>query len=192
MIQFIANDTWRCQLNPVSRILEAQHAEGEEISSHLSQPEARLLELLLRNANAPVERKHLTDFAWGGRPVAPGSLNHAIFNLRNAFGNREGQALLRFAGTLQVGNGESRRDFAIHRTAEVALDVVGDQVKSRTLSASRSYSDDAPDELVYRYAHPALEKGSHYHARLYRISQELIATGTDFAARNICALPPSA
>lgn len=94
MINFIANNVWRCHLNSVSRVFEAKHEEGEAISSHLSQPEARLLERLLSTAGEPVGRKELSDFAWGGRPVASGSLNHAIFNLRNAFGPKEGHKVI--------------------------------------------------------------------------------------------------
>lgn len=98
------------------------------------------------------------------------------------------RALLRFVGELQVG----AHTYTLHRTAEVALAIVGDQVKSRTLGASRWYSDDAPDELAYRYAHPALRPHSHYHARLYRLPYGQIASGTDTAPRNVCTLAPSA
>lgn len=94
MINFIANNVWRCHLNSVSRVFEAKHESGEEISCHLSQPEARLLERMLNTAEKPVSRKDLSDFAWGGRAVAPGSLNHAIFNLRNAFGPKEGHKVI--------------------------------------------------------------------------------------------------
>lgn len=81
-------------MNCVSRIFETTRSDGRENACHLSQPEARLLERLLREANQPVPRKTLTDFAWGGRPVAAGSLNHAIFNLRNAFGPEEGHKII--------------------------------------------------------------------------------------------------
>lgn len=93
-MQFIANNRWKCQLNSVSRIFEATDSEGTNISCHFSQPEIRLFERLLASANSPVARKDLTEFAWGGRPVASGSLNHAIFNLRNAFGQGEGHQVI--------------------------------------------------------------------------------------------------
>ncbi|WP_371368712.1 transcriptional regulator [Pseudomonas sp. QL9] len=93
-MQFIANNVWKCQLNSVSRVFEARHPQGPQVSCHLSQPEVRLLEKLLENANTPVARQALIDFAWGGRPVASGSLNHAIFNLRNAFGQGEGHKVI--------------------------------------------------------------------------------------------------
>lgn len=100
------------------------------------------------------------------------------------------RALLRFVGQLQVAGTASRQTYTINRTAEVALALVGDQVKTTTLGASPSYADNAPDELVFRYTHPSLQAGSRYHARLYRITKDLIATGTDFAPRNICKLTP--
>lgn len=102
------------------------------------------------------------------------------------------RALLRFVGELQVGTAQSPHKYTLHRTAEVTLAIVGNQVISRTLGASRWYSDDAPDELAYRYAHPALQPHSHYHARLYRLPSGQIATGTDTAPRNICRITPAA
>lgn len=294
-MQFIANNLWKCQLNSVSRVFEAKHSQGAQVSCHLSQPEVRLLEKLLENANTPVTRQALIDFAWGGRPVASGSLNHAIFNLRNAFGQGEGHKVIQtvpnkgykiravllngLPGFMHAEDEElatpqeqiapaasapppwtpriSRKSLALLLAINVGLAlatywvierkvdstiptlsyaplkktgdteyftrqslpqderlakavdalvanpsalsssrpfvyiIVGDHVKTSTLGASRSFSDDAPDELVYRYAHPSLQTGSHYHARLYRITSDLIATGTDLAPRNLCNIAPS-
>ncbi|WP_160286290.1 winged helix-turn-helix domain-containing protein [Pseudomonas knackmussii] len=94
MIEFTAHDNWECRLNTATRKLDARHAEGAEISCQLSQPEVRLLQLLLSEPGTVRNRDELIKFAWGRRPVTQNSLNHAIFNLRQAFGPRDGREII--------------------------------------------------------------------------------------------------
>lgn len=94
MIKFIINDSWACSLDTTLRYLKGQHPNGMELSCHLSQPEARILQLLLKNSGSAQTREDLTKYAWGGRPVTNSSLNHAIFNLRQPFGSKDGRTII--------------------------------------------------------------------------------------------------
>lgn len=94
MIEFTANGNWECRLNTASRQLETRQGDGMEVSCQLSQPEVRLLQLLLSEPGTVRSRDDLIKFAWGRRPVTQNSLNHAIFNLRQAFGPRDGREII--------------------------------------------------------------------------------------------------
>ncbi|QLL13483.1 winged helix-turn-helix domain-containing protein [Pseudomonas chlororaphis] len=67
-----------------SRKVEVFNDEGKSYPTYLSQPEARLLDLFLRTPGRTIRREELIEYAWAGRPVAAGSLNQAILNLRKA------------------------------------------------------------------------------------------------------------
>lgn len=95
-------------------------------------------------------------------------------------------ALLRFMGTIEQDIAGQERRYSVHRTAEVHYEIHRQHIKTRTLSAARAFADNAPDDLVYRYAHPALQPGVQYQARLYPLSAHSLASGTDDGLRSIC------
>ncbi|NUU36891.1 winged helix-turn-helix domain-containing protein [Pseudomonas sp. C2B4] len=56
---------------------------GDVQTSTLGRAESRLLELLLKEPGQTKSREEITDYAWNDRVVASGSLNQAVFSLRN-------------------------------------------------------------------------------------------------------------
>lgn len=112
---------------------------------------------------------------------------HAVGTLTYKFESKD-HALLRYVGELHVREGDRLSRYFLHRTAEVQYEYVKDYIKMTTLSASRSFSDEAPDALTYRHIHPALQVGNHYNIRIYRISESSIASGTENSPRNICTV----
>ncbi|WP_160286603.1 hypothetical protein [Pseudomonas knackmussii] len=97
----------------------------------------------------------------------------------------QGRALMRFVGDFDVGDG---RHYHVNRTAEVRSEVVEGQARLVTLSASRSFADDAPDDLVRRYVHPALEAGAQYDVKLFDLAAGTLASGSELSPRNLCTI----
>lgn len=95
MIRFIAIDLWDCSLDPAERLFCGSRQDGAAFSCSLSRPEYRVLQRLLMEPGVAVDRDELTRHAWENRPVTAGSLNNAIFNLRQAFGGDEGRRVIR-------------------------------------------------------------------------------------------------
>lgn len=85
MIKFIIGGDETATLSMDARRLEIATSGGVTSKAYLSLPEARVLELLLREPGRLRTRTELIDYAWAGRPVTTGSLNQAILNLRKAF-----------------------------------------------------------------------------------------------------------
>lgn len=98
---------------------------------------------------------------------------------------RDGRALMRFVGEFDVG---ADAHYHVNRTAEVRSEVVDGQARLTTLSASRSFADDAPDELVRRYVHPSLEAGARYDVKLFDIAGSTLASGSELGPRNVCTI----
>jgi len=98
---------------------------------------------------------------------------------------RDGRALMRFVGDIDVGRGTH---YHVNRTAEVRSEVVDGQARLITLSASRSFADDAPDELVRRYVHPSLEAEAIYDVKLFDIASGTLASGSELSPRNVCTI----
>lgn len=98
---------------------------------------------------------------------------------------RQGRALMRFVGDFDVGDG---RHYHVNRTAEVRSEVVDGEARLVTLSASRSFADDAPDDLVRRYVHPALEAGAQYDVKLFDLAAGTLASGSELSPRNVCLI----
>ncbi|WP_231866600.1 winged helix-turn-helix domain-containing protein [Metapseudomonas resinovorans] len=63
--------------------LQLDSGAGEVRSVTLSYSESRLLQLLLERPGETRSRNEIMEFAWDNRVVAAGSLNQAIFTLRN-------------------------------------------------------------------------------------------------------------
>lgn len=104
---------------------------------------------------------------------------------------RNGPALLHINGELQIGGPGQRRRFIVSRSATLDVAFSNGRLTSRTLWAGRSFSDDASDELVYRYVHPALQTNAYYHAQFFRLDSAHLAAGTEFGVRTLCSNPPS-
>ena len=97
----------------------------------------------------------------------------------------QGRALMRFVGDIDVGRDTH---YHVNRTAEVRSEVIDGQARLTTLSASRSFTDNAPDELVRRYVHPSLEAGARYDVKLFDIAPSILASGSELSPRNVCTI----
>ncbi|WP_160286289.1 hypothetical protein [Pseudomonas knackmussii] len=97
-------------------------------------------------------------------------------------------ALMQFEGEIVQQTAQHTLRYHVNRTAEVHYEVRNDHIKSTTLSAARTFWDNAPDALVYRYAHPLLQPGAQYQARLYRLSDTTLASGSETTLRYVCTL----
>lgn len=95
-------------------------------------------------------------------------------------------ALMQFEGEIVQQNAQHTLRYHVNRTAEVHYEVRNDHIKSTTLSAARTFWDNAPDALVYRYAHPLLQPGAQYQARLYQLSATTLASGSETTLRYVC------
>lgn len=69
-------------------------SDGEPRSSTLAYAESRLLQLLLIEPGAIRSRNEIMEFAWEKRVVTAGSLNQAIFTLRNLINDGRDHELL--------------------------------------------------------------------------------------------------
>ncbi|WP_435608078.1 hypothetical protein [Pseudomonas knackmussii] len=98
---------------------------------------------------------------------------------------QDGRALMRFVGEIDVGRDTH---YHVNRTAEVRSEVVDGQARLTTLSASPSFADDAPDELVRRYVHPVLQEGARYDVKLYDMAENILASGSELSPRNLCTI----
>lgn len=96
-----------------------------------------------------------------------------------------GRALIRFEGDFDIGQGTH---YHVNRTAEVLSEMHDGNMRLTTLSASTSFADDAPNDLVRRYVHPSLEAGARYDAKLFEIAEGTLASGSEISPRNLCSL----
>lgn len=67
---------------------------GSQSPLELGFAPSRLLELLLRNADAIVPREEILDYAWPGRVVTQNSLNQAISSLRELLGDEQDKKII--------------------------------------------------------------------------------------------------
>lgn len=81
-------------LDVANNQLSINPIEGESRSFTLAYAETRLLQLLLVQPGAIRSRNEIMDFAWEGRVVTAGSLNQAIFTLRNLINDGRDHELL--------------------------------------------------------------------------------------------------
>ncbi|MFJ7311451.1 transcriptional regulator [Pseudomonas sp. NPDC098747] len=76
-------------------ILSITSVHGEINRSTLGRAESRLLSLLLSDPGATKSRNEIVEYVWDDRVVASGSLNQAIFSLRNTLNDsREHEILM--------------------------------------------------------------------------------------------------
>ena len=69
--------------DPDTALLTITTTHGEVQSSTIGRAESRLLDLLLMDPGQTKSREEIIDYTWNDRVVASGSLNQAVFSLRN-------------------------------------------------------------------------------------------------------------
>ncbi|OLF52945.1 transcriptional regulator [Pseudomonas chlororaphis] len=69
--------------DPETALLSITTAHGEVQNSTIGRAESRLLELLIREPGQTKSREQIIEYTWNDRVVASGSLNQAVFSLRN-------------------------------------------------------------------------------------------------------------
>nr|WP_180204678.1 winged helix-turn-helix domain-containing protein [Pseudomonas sp. SbOxS1]NYU04672.1 DNA-binding protein [Pseudomonas sp. SbOxS1] len=69
--------------DPDTALLTITSTHGEVQSTTIGRAESRLLDLLLMEPGQTKSREEIIDYTWNDRVVASGSLNQAVFSLRN-------------------------------------------------------------------------------------------------------------
>ena len=80
--------------DPESAILCITTIHGDVNSSTLGRAESRLLDLLLMEPGLTKTRDEIIDYTWNDRVVASGSLNQAVFSLRNILNDSRDHEIL--------------------------------------------------------------------------------------------------
>ncbi|WPN45192.1 MULTISPECIES: winged helix-turn-helix domain-containing protein [unclassified Pseudomonas] len=81
--------------DPDTALLSITTPHGEIQNSTLGRAESRLLDLLLMEPGQTKSREEIIDYTWNDRVVASGSLNQAVFSLRNILNdNRDHEILM--------------------------------------------------------------------------------------------------
>ncbi|WP_082073134.1 winged helix-turn-helix domain-containing protein [Pseudomonas sp. LFM046] len=106
---------------------------GEPRSVTLSYSESRLLQLLLDNPGETRSRNEIMEYAWDNRVVAAGSLNQAIFTLRNLIDDGTDHDLLQTV---------PRRGYRFN------AQYLADDSANEAGAASPELPDDSPREVI--------------------------------------------
>ncbi|HEF4760932.1 TPA: winged helix-turn-helix domain-containing protein [Pseudomonas putida] len=80
--------------DPDTASLSITTPHGEIQTSTLGRAESRLLDLLLMEPGQTKSREEITEYAWNDRVVASGSLNQAVFSLRNILNDSRDHEIL--------------------------------------------------------------------------------------------------
>ncbi|MGF6330581.1 cholera toxin transcriptional activator [Pseudomonas sp. BS3782 TE3695] len=80
--------------DPDTALLSITTPYGDVQTSTIGRAESRLLDLLLMEPGQTKSREEITDYAWNDRVVAAGSLNQAVFSLRNILNDSRDHEIL--------------------------------------------------------------------------------------------------
>ena len=80
--------------DPDTALLTLTTPHGEVQSTTIGRAESRLLELLLMEPGQTKSREEIIDYTWNDRVVASGSLNQAVFSLRNILNDSRDHEIL--------------------------------------------------------------------------------------------------
>jgi cholera toxin transcriptional activator len=80
--------------DPDTALLTLTTPHGEVQSTTIGRAESRLLELLLMEPGKTKSREEIIDYTWNDRVVASGSLNQAVFSLRNILNDSRDHEIL--------------------------------------------------------------------------------------------------
>ncbi|MGE7956461.1 winged helix-turn-helix domain-containing protein [Pseudomonas sp. NPDC089530] len=80
--------------DPDTALLSITTPHGDVQNSTIGRAESRLLGLLLREPGQTKSREEIIDYAWNDRVVASGSLNQAVFSLRNILNDSRDHEIL--------------------------------------------------------------------------------------------------
>ncbi|MCX4212101.1 hypothetical protein [Pseudomonas aeruginosa] len=101
----------------------------------------------------------------------------ADFSLNN-------KVLIRYVGELEVDG----QLYSVHRAAELNYEFQGGYVKYATVEVSTSFSDNAPDELVFAHVNPSFKKGDVTYSYGYRLGPSIWGVGFKDSPRAVCKL----
>ena len=80
--------------DPDTALLSITTPHGDIQSTTMGRAESRLLDLLLTNPGQTKSREEIIDYTWNDRVVASGSLNQAVFSLRNILNDSRDHEIL--------------------------------------------------------------------------------------------------
>ena len=80
--------------DPETALLSITTPHGDVQSSTIGRAESRLLDLLLMEPGQTKSREEIIDYTWNDRVVASGSLNQAVFSLRNLLNDSRDHEIL--------------------------------------------------------------------------------------------------
>lgn len=80
--------------DPDIALLSITTPHGDVQASTIGRAESRVLDLLLMEPGQTKSREEITDYAWNDRVVASGSLNQAVFSLRNLLNDSRDHEIL--------------------------------------------------------------------------------------------------
>jgi cholera toxin transcriptional activator len=80
--------------DPDTALLSITTPHGDVQSSTIGRAESRLLDLLLMEPGQTKSRDEIIDYTWNDRVVASGSLNQAVFSLRNLLNDSRDHEIL--------------------------------------------------------------------------------------------------
>ncbi|APV42597.1 DNA-binding protein [Pseudomonas frederiksbergensis] len=80
--------------DPDTALLSITTPYGDVQTSTIGRAESRLLDLLLMEPGQTKSREEITDYVWNDRVVASGSLNQAVFSLRNTLNDSRDHEIL--------------------------------------------------------------------------------------------------
>jgi cholera toxin transcriptional activator len=80
--------------DPDTALLSITTTHGEVQSTTIGRAESRLLDLLLMEPGQTKSREEIIDYTWNDRVVASGSLNQAVFSLRNILNDSRDHEIL--------------------------------------------------------------------------------------------------
>ena len=80
--------------DPDTALLSITTPHGDVQSTTIGRAESRLLDLLLMEPGQTKSREEIIDYTWNDRVVASGSLNQAVFSLRNILNDSRDHEIL--------------------------------------------------------------------------------------------------
>jgi cholera toxin transcriptional activator len=126
-------------------VLSITSKQGEISRSTLGGAESRLLSLLLSDPGATKSRSEIEKYVWGDRVVASGSLNQAIFTLRNILSDSRDHEILM---TIPRRGYQFNRDFIITEDSNALLVADFSELEEKNYDSETKKENQSSDNYV--------------------------------------------
>jgi cholera toxin transcriptional activator len=151
--------------DPDTALLSITTPYGDVQNSTIGRAESRLLDLLLKEPGQTKSREEIIDYTWNDRVVASGSLNQAVFSLRNILNDSRDHEILMTV---------PRRGYCFNRhyvvDAQADLPTPAEEAGQPVAPAIEEPSPTKTDEILVR---PAETKKSTYITKIQSVGYVL-------------------